>query len=268
MCERPEYTTNMDEATFDYLSHLNDEFYRITAASFDETRGQPWQGWERLLLHLYLPLVVLDMGCGNGRFGVFLAQHRATLLKHSVISDVVVRTQNSELTYHGIDNSAALLERARQKLTDTPNLTATLEERDILVHPLSSGEYDLIVLFGVLHHVPGFARRQTLLRTLAQRLRSGGILAFTCWRFYEYERFRERIVSWSPGLAIERHDYLLDWRRGDPMGAPNPAPLRYCHYVDDAEHAALVTATNLTEIDTYRADGKTGDINRYSILRR
>ena len=52
---------------------------------------------------------------------------------------------------------------------------------------------------------------------------------------------------------------LLDWRRGDPA-------LRYCHYVDDTEHADLVAATGLRELESYRADGDSGDVNRYSIL--
>ncbi|MEW6579100.1 MAG: hypothetical protein AB1435_07890, partial [Chloroflexota bacterium] len=74
-------------------------------------------------------------------------------------------------------------------------------------------------------------------------------------------RFRQRILPWPPDLVAEPGDYLLDWRRG--ARAP-----RYCHYVDDAEHAALIAATGLRELATYRADGHTGDVNQYSILRR
>jgi hypothetical protein len=125
------------------------------------------------------------------------------------------------------------------------------------------------VLFGVLHHIPGGERRRNLLRTLAQCVAPGGLLAFTCWRFYEYPRFRERIVPWQDelALAVEPHDYLLDWRQGNTDDTNN-APLRYCHYIDNAEHAQLVDATGLVEIDTYRADGFTGDVNCYSLLQK
>jgi hypothetical protein len=95
---------------------------------------------------------------------------------------------------------------------------------------------------------------------MAQRVAPGGLLAFACWRFCEYPRFRTRIVPWPDEFSVEPGDYLLDWRRGTPA-------LRYCHYVDDAEHAALIAATGMAEIATYRADGDTGDINCYSILR-
>ena len=228
----------MDEKTVQRLNAINREFYRVTAGEFDQTRGQPWPGWERLPGYLQSPLSVLDVGCGNGRFGVFLAGHI------------------DSLHYHGMDNNPALLARAREQLSG-----AVLTERDIVTQPPDSGEYDLVVLFGVIHHVPGWQQRQAFMQALAERLRPGGLLAFACWRFYEFERFRQRIVAWPDDIEVEAHDYLLDWRRGE-------VALRYCHYVDDDEHGALVAATGLHEIDTYRADGAGGKANRYSILKR
>ncbi len=61
----------------------------------------------------------------------------------------------------------------------------------------------------------------------------------------------------SPGRMTSRSGTRLParWRRETPA-------LRYCHYVDDAEHSALVAATGLTEVVTFRADGETGDMNR------
>jgi hypothetical protein len=160
------------------------------------------------------------------------------------------------VTYRGIDSNSTLLERARNALPG-----ATFEQRDIVEDPPMTGAYDLVALFGVMHHIPGAQNRRALLATLAPRLNLGGILAFACWRFYEFERFRQRIVPWPEGIAVEPHDYLLDWRRGETA-------LRYCHYVDDEEQAALVAATGLDEIASYRADGYKGRVNAYSLLRR
>ncbi len=242
----------MDTATIHRLNQINRDFYRVTAADFDATRGRSWPGWDALLPYLEpAPLTVLDVGCGNGRFGVFLTQH--------MTSDP--ESPQPGIRYHGLDNNAALLAYARTALADVPQIEAHLMEHDIVEQPPDSGSYDLVVLFGVVHHLPGYAQRQAFMRTLAERVAPGGVLVFACWRFYEYARFRERIVPWPDDITVEQHDYLLDWRRGETA-------LRYCHYVADDEHAALIQATGLTEIHTYRADGATEDANRYSILRR
>jgi tRNA (uracil-5-)-methyltransferase TRM9 len=240
----------MDSQTIQRLNAINREFYRVTADEFDQTRGTAWPGWEKLLLYLKgenseAAFSVLDVGCGNGRFGVFLAEY-----------------VGREINYHGMDNNAALLERAMQTVATASGVTMRLEQRDIVENPPDSGLYDLVAVFGVIHHIPGAHQRQEFVRRLAERVKPGGILALACWRFYEFDRFRGRIVAWGDDLRdlVEAHDYLLDWRRGE-------VALRYCHYVDDAEHTALIKASGLHEIVTYRADGFSGTVNQYSILR-
>lgn len=230
----------MDDATIRRLNEINREFYRVTADSFESLRHNAWPGWQRLIPYLHPEISVLDVGCGNGRFGKFVSRHAG-----------------NNIRYHGIDSNARLLEHAHTLLAD---ISPQLEQRDIVENPLDAGQYDLVVAFGVLHHIPGAAQRQAFMRTLSDRVAPGGTLAFACWRFYEYERFRERVVPWPADLNVEPNDFLMDWRQGE-------SALRYCHYVDDAEHTALVAATGLSEISIYRADGETGDANRYSLLR-
>jgi tRNA (uracil-5-)-methyltransferase TRM9 len=246
----------MNAETIQRLNAINRRFYQITADEFDATRGQAWAGWQKLLPHVSAPLHVLDVGCGNGRFGAFLADSLA-----------------GKIQYHGVDNSAALLAHARTDLAAYSHLAATLTELDIIEQPLPAGVFDLVVLFGVLHHVPGAAQRHTLISTLAERVAPHGLLVFAAWRFYDYERFRQRIISWDAYNAtassaeqidaseLEAGDWLLDWRRGERA-------FRYCHAVDDAEHARLIQASGLTEVVTYRADGVGDAMNQYSILRR
>jgi tRNA (uracil-5-)-methyltransferase TRM9 len=248
--------TSMNAETIQRLNAINRNFYRTTADEFDATRGQAWSGWKMLLPHLSTPLRVLDVGCGNGRFGAFLAE-----------------SLPGEIQYHGVDNSAALLAHARTDLAAYTHLTTTLTELDIIEQPLPDGMYDLVTLFGVLHHVPGAAQRQTFMQSLSERVARQGLLVFAAWRFYDYDRFRQRIVAWEaynaevmPSERIDRDeleagDWLLDWRRGERA-------FRYCHAVDDAEHARLIQATGLTEVQTYRADGFSDAMNQYSIVRR
>src|SRR5687768_7374258 len=94
----------MDITTIRHLNAINREFYRITGDEFDATRGQAWNGWGKIRTYIMPPLRilpkdipplhVLDVGCGNGRFGVYLAGYPGGLF------------------YHGVDNSPLLLDRA------------------------------------------------------------------------------------------------------------------------------------------------------------
>lgn len=157
-------------------------------------------------------------------------------------------------TYTGVDSSAFLLARAADALHGEG---ITLHTADLLSY-IPQTEYDLVVLFGVLHHIPGFAQRRALLERAAGALAVGGVLALAVWAFYEQERFRQRIIPWDslpeyPQLALEPHDYLLDWRSGAPA-------LRYCHYVDRAEMAQLLAGWHTLAI--YDADAG----NRYAVV--
>ncbi len=235
----------MDEATQRHLNAINRDFYRVTAAEFDATRQRAWAGWERMLTAVDLPVAsALDIGCGNGRFARFLAAR-----------------QQRDFAYYGIDNCTELLAAARRQLADLSHAQIKLIERDVIVDGLAGPSAQLVVLFGLLHHVPGARHRLDLLRAAARYVLPGGLLVFAAWRFYEQERFRQRILPWDSGIVVEKHDYLLDWRRGERA-------LRYCHYIDDIEHVQLIEATGLSVIDDYRADGAAGDLNRYTVLRK
>ena len=229
----------MDAETQRRLNQINREFYRLTAAAFDATRQRAWAGWGRMLDVIDLPLAsVLDIGCGNGRLARFLAGQQADAFR-----------------YIGVDSNPELLAYAR---CQAPQVRLEVIEQDVILEALPARSAQLVAVFGLLHHVPGAERRRELLRDAARCVLPGGYLVLAAWRFYEQERFRRRIVPWPDDIAVERHDYLLDWRRGERA-------LRYCHYIDDEEHADLVDAAGLTVRDDYRADG---GLNRYTVMRR
>lgn len=232
----------MDESTIARLAAINDRFYQITAGPFDASRQQPWPGWQRLLPHLPPgPLRVLDAGCGNGRLGVYLFQ-----------------TLDRPIEYIGIDNNPALLDAARASLTGR---SAQCITGDIMTDVLPEGPFDFIALMGVLHHIPGQVRRAHLVQSLSRHLSDHGLLVFTTWRFYEIERFRQRLLPWPDDLPREAHDYLLDWRRGSRA-------VRYCHYIDDQEEREICAASGLNTIGTFRSDGRTANANSYVLLRK
>ncbi len=236
----------MDQKTVESLSAINRSFYERLAGPFSDSRAGPWQGWTRLLSHLgdSDPLSVLDLGCGNGRFARFLDEHL-----------------ERPLSYLGIDQSAALIRCARDDLAGIAGVT--VRQADLL-DPEDLGCHDLIVAFGLMHHLPGFHSRRALMQRAAASLRPGGLLAVTFWQLAGKERFRRRIIPWREQAAIdesqlEEGDMLLRWTQGGEG-------VRYCHHTSPEEADGLAASTDLTIVDRYLADGKTRDLNLYLIL--
>jgi SAM-dependent methyltransferase len=138
----------------------------------------------------------------------------------------------------------------------------------------------VIVVFGVLHHIPGLDGRLRLLRELSQKLRPGGVLALSFWQFAREKRFQNRIVSWSSleqlGLPrvdsnqLEEGDFLLLWGPRDGSGPDGHGPfaVRFCHHANDSEVDQLITRLDLAVEDSYRSDGASNALNRYEVLRR
>jgi SAM-dependent methyltransferase len=249
----------MDERTVHSLNAINRSFYSETAGEFDSSRSEPWPGWTRLLPLLEQQraagaLRVLDVGCGNGRFGAFLAD----------------RLTPAELRYTGIDSSEFLLSRARARAL--PFAEIELVCADLVEAPdrLPAGPYSLIALFGVLHHVPGLARRRALLRRLGERLAPGGLLALTCWQFEAFSRFRDKLIPWRDynrtarepidPEQLEAGDHLLPW------GDSGPA-VRYCHFTGEEEMRQLLSDLSFDLVSSYSADGREENLNRYFICR-
>lgn len=252
----------MKTATIRQLNEINAKFYRLTSEEFSKTRGFYWQGWKQLepiikpLLKGKKQYKVLDVGCGNGRFGEFLFR----------------RVVRKKLVYHGLDNSEALLTHARQRLGglafEKEFFTADIVESLLdatLADKLPHKKYHLITLFGVLHHIPSLKLREQLLHTLGGALTSGGHLVLTAWQFLNEERFLKKqihptLVNVNPE-ELEEGDYIIDWLRG-------LSGHRYCHFTNDDEMEKLVRASGLTFRERYNADGKSGNLNAYIILQK
>ncbi len=252
----------MNERTVRTLNRLNELFYRERASEFSETRKRPWRGWDELLdrhgasLPSESPLRILDLGCGNGRFATFLSERLERPFR-----------------YTGVDASSLALDFARDR-------TAALEGSrflllDVVVENVAShlgdAVFDLVVLFGLLHHVPGIANRERLLRESAELLDDGGLLACTVWRFDRFDRFRRKLVPSDIVVAdtglrldlrdLEPGDHIMTW--GD-----NETAFRYCHAMSEEEQRSLGKNLPLDRVDDFLADGETDTLNRYFVFRR
>lgn len=213
------------------LNKLNKEFYLTTQEYFNTSRQFYWDGWKKLLSYLQGEnLNVLDLGCGNGRFGKFLAEHKT-------------------INYTGIDNNQYLLDRAAENFPGSH-----LFCYDLTKPWQVKGKFDLIALMAVLHHIPTKTARLKILLRAKKLLKSGGILVFTCWHFNKLKRFNQQVIK-----KLINNDYILSWRRGTEAK-------RYVHLFDDAEIDWLIKNLKMKLIDDFVSDGKQGQGNRYLVL--
>jgi len=227
------------------LIDLNRAFYQSFAASFAETRARVQPGARRLLARIGSQTSVADFGCGNGNAAGFLAEH------------------SFRGVYLGLDLSDALLDFARARRLPFP---ARFLAADLLApgwdQSLADHSFDVILLFAVVHHLPGRDARAAFLRGCRRLLLPGGTLFLSTWQFPRSEKLRARVVPWEDAGFVEADvdagDYLLDWRR-EGRG------LRYVHVVDEAERRALADESGFTETEAFASDGEGGRLADYAV---
>ncbi len=262
----------MNTATQAALRRINRDFYSRHAADFDRTRHPGgWPGWRRVVETAARatdgPLHVLDLGSGNGRFALFL-EGNPDLRGHR------------PFTYTGIDLSSELIDHARTATGGLDHIG--FQVNDIEKCPLDEATCDLVVLFGVLHHLPGFDTRRRTLERAAAAVAPGGLLVLTCWQFADDARFGSRRLDWASEAGVdpaelEPGDHLLRWGPADSesrrrsssrlrrqrVRRPAHPARRYCHHTDEAELDRLVHDLPLAEVARYRSDGSGSRQNLY-----
>lgn len=258
----------MTPETTQKLVTLNQRFYAQFAGAFHRSRLEPAEGFHDLVA--FLPeraFRVLDIGCGNGRFGYFLHQHG--------------RVQ----TYLGLDASPEYLAQAQQASDLLPHTAvpptpgqfrfqlADMTQPDFLRQALLSATptavtFDLIVCLSALHHIPGQARRQAIMQEMANHLTPGGLLILGNWQFLDSARQRRKIIPWAEAgtnltptelAELTEADYLLSWNRGG-------TGFRYVAMIDETATAVLATHANLHIIHQFRSDGREKNLNLYTIF--
>ena len=250
------------------LCALTGEFYRANAESFSQTRQSPWQGWVRLLEVMDARaaerelLRVLDVACGNLRFERYLAD----------------ALPGRMLSGWAVDNCEPLVE-AGERSEFGPLSRIAFQNLDVIAR-LSGGRLwesleapdasrDLAVSFGFMHHVPLECWRAELLRTLIAKVRPGGFVAVSFWRFLNSDKLAGKAKETTSRARAELgipelppNDYLLGWQ--DTRGL-----YRYCHHFDEPEIERLLAmvADSADLVSRFEADGRTGNLNEYVVLR-
>ena len=227
----------MNQTQINEILKLNEAFYKKASVSFSNTRQNYWKGWGRavdvLSFNGHSTITVLDAGCGNGRFLGFLKE----------------RLPSAEIKYTGVDLNDGLLAEARHNYTD-----GDFTKMDALKE-LPAAQFDLVVSFGVTHHIPGLELQSKFFTGAAKTVTDGGFLIITFWDFD---------ISKAVKKLGEDGDFLLGWDK-------DPGLQRYCHLYSQTEKSAVVDLmkkNGLALIDSFEDDGKNSSSNDYFIFRK
>jgi tRNA (uracil-5-)-methyltransferase TRM9 len=240
----------METATQMKLLQINQQFYDHYARSFSATRNQAQPGVRCLLKKMSRVASVLDVGCGNG-----------TLAQTLAASGFAGR-------YLGLDMSEDLLADAAKGLEGSETgsyqfLQADLADPD-WVESIPGGQFDWLVAFAVLHHIPGQSLRERIVADFSRLVSPESWVAISVWQWHNSPRLLKRVLPWSAvGLnpdKLDPGDVLMDWRAGETVG------LRYVHTFNESELSELAQSAGFQVQQSFYSDGKTGNLALYQVL--
>ncbi|GAB4147412.1 MAG: hypothetical protein OHK0017_09100 [Patescibacteria group bacterium] len=275
----------MKNETAKKLIALNQKFYDEIGQYWNNSSDYVWEGWDLLFLNQVLPQMhrelskaenqtysILDLGCGNGRFGDYAWQQFQHLAKSKSL-------ESGMMSFVGIDFSDFYkqLFTAKFNKKSKKGLIADFIQSDLILTDwtqepkIQTNKFDLVTLFGLMHHVPGYQNKVNLIRRSASVLKLGGIICFTTWQFLLEKRLVKRIVSkfseeYSSILnqleisddELDKSDYILDWIKKEKG-------YRFSHFISNQEAEQIISEAGLKILMEYPADGRFSQTNRYYI---
>jgi tRNA (uracil-5-)-methyltransferase TRM9 len=204
---------------------------------------------------------ILDLGCGNARFANF-------------INSQLTLDEIEKVEYFGVDFSVNFLEQSQSALQQNfPNYG--LKQLDILkdIEQLATQKYDLIVMFGLIHHIPSLESRKIFFKKVASLLHLDGLLIFTTWQYLDTPRLVKRVIdpesetgkSVFMRLGIKKTDLevgdnILDWVK-------KVFSYRYSHYFSQEEVQGHIQDNDLELIHSFVCDGRDSKRNQYYVCK-
>jgi SAM-dependent methyltransferase len=235
------------------LNKLNFDFYQSAGKYWNNDPNYIWNGWLSLIYHLEKlkhinrPVKILDLGCGNGRFYNFAKQNFL------------------DLQYTGVDFSDYFLTLASKNLSNDNSVKFIksdlfFDDWNFLKY---EGQFDLIVAFGLIHHIPSKTILKDFFRkfkTIPRSKVAKNVL--TTWNYHLVNRLSKKIVDKIEkpiGISyFDEQENLLTWDKGVNV-------LRFSRYFYPDQ---VLNLLELSKDDCYifNSDGKTGNQNTYYVF--
>lgn len=216
------------------ILNITKNFYKNIGQEFSDTRKYAWKGWGSVLekIELFDNCEILDLGCGNGRFYDFLYQN----LKY-------------KFKYLGLDINEELLSIATDNY---PN--GEFKKEDIFENIKNiNKKYDLVVGFGITHHLPNKNFRFSWFEHLAELVNTNGYIVLSFWNFLDKK-------SLEAAENLEKNDYWLSWGDKDVK--------RFCHFYDEEELQEIDALLKNNDLDLISEIKNEQDLNIYKIYKK
>jgi len=163
-------------------------YFNQVAGRFDRVYGpgRSWQGFGHLLLRIVPPLVVADLGAGEGLLSELLARRCKKVI--------------------AVDNSEKIVEFGARKARKNGLKNLEFRLGDLQKPPIDPGSVDLVILSQALHH----AEDPCIAVAAAHRLlKSGGQLLILDLQKHQFEEARELYGDrWLGFVESDLHRWL------------------------------------------------------------
>jgi SAM-dependent methyltransferase len=250
----------MDKTVVQKLFDINDQFYQEYGSAFAETRRRIQPGVRRILPEWIRDGNWLDLGCGSGTLSAAWVEQGISGL------------------YEGLDFSQVLIAAARaasRKYVLKPGQQVLFNRVNLSeatwTQACSLSQYDGVLMFAALHHIPSADTRTRLLRQIAGLLPPGGLFIHSEWQFDNNPKLVARIQPWSlvdmTEADVEMGDTLLDWRHVMPKQSGKPG-LRYVHLFSRSELVVLAGESGFEIKAEFTSDGVSADLSLYQVWQK
>ena len=166
------------------------EVYDKISEHFSQTRYKPWPLVSEFLNSLEKNSMVLDVGCGNGKY----------------------LSENKNLVMWGTDRSGNLLSIAKEK-----NINAQCFIADSLKLPIKSESFDAAISIAVIHHFSNELLRIQALKEIFRVIKKKGKVLIYVWAMEQKEKkFKEQdnFVPWHLQKKYENESKVETMENG------------------------------------------------------